>query len=758
MDINKELAKEFGLKQEQVDNTVALIDDDKTIPFIARYRKELTGSLDDQILRELYDRLMYLRNLEKRKEEVTAAITEQEKITPEIEAAISAAVTLVEVEDIYRPFKPKRRTRASIARENGLEPLAVMLMAQENSTEPEKEAEAYIDEEKKITDAQTALQGAMDIIAEDISDDADIRKKLRALAGEKGELVSKASDPEAESVYMNYYEYSEAIPKVANHRVLALDRGEKEGFLKVSVTLDETMATDVIFGKYIKANNACGELVRAAAADSYKRLIFPSIEREIRSEMSAKAAEDSIKVFAANLRQMLLQPPLKSSIILGLDPGYAHGCKTAVIDGTGKVLDTAIIYPVGSAGAVEAAKKKVKEFIQKYNVNVISIGNGTASRETETFAAEIVKEVPQDVSYMVVSEAGASVYSASKVAAEEFPEYDVSIRGAISIARRLQDPLAELVKIDPKAIGVGQYQHDMPQARMSEALGGVVEDCVNSVGVDLNTASHSLLSYIAGINATVAKNIVTYREENGRFTDRKELLKVPKLGKKAFEQCAGFLRVRDGKNPLDNTAVHPESYEAASSLLSECGFTIADIAGSGAEGITEKANSIGIENISKSLGIGVPTLTDIIGELKKPGRDLRDELPAPLLRSGDVMEIKDLKPGMELVGTVRNIIDFGCFVDIGVHEDGLVHISQICSKYIKHPLEAVKVGEVVKVRVLDVDLKRNRISLTMRLNDEEEKKQQKSDRRPNNRKREDRKPKGFDASQLHNSSFRIKKK
>ena len=758
MEINKVLAKEFGLKQEQVDNTVALIDDDKTIPFIARYRKELTGSLDDQILRELYDRLMYLRNLEKRKEEVTNAITEQEKMTPEIEAAISAAVTLVEVEDIYRPFKPKRRTRASIARENGLESLAELLIAQENSTDPEKEAEAFLNEEKKINDVQTALQGAMDIIAEDISDDADIRKKLRALAGEKGELVSKAADPEAESVYMNYYEYTEAIPKVANHRVLALDRGEKEGFLKVAVTLDETIATDVIFGKYIKANNACGELVRAAAADSYKRLIFPSIEREIRSEMSAKAAEDSIKVFAANLRQMLLQPPLKSSIILGLDPGYAHGCKTAVIDGTGKVLDTAIIYPVGSAGAVEAAKRKVKEFIQKYNVNVISIGNGTASRETETFAAEIVKEVPQDVSYMVVSEAGASVYSASKVAAEEFPEYDVSIRGAISIARRLQDPLAELVKIDPKAIGVGQYQHDMPQARMSEALGGVVEDCVNSVGVDLNTASHSLLSYIAGINATVAKNIVTYREENGRFTDRKELLKVPKLGKKAFEQCAGFLRVRDGKNPLDNTAVHPESYEAASSLLSECGFTLADIAGGGAEGINEKADSIGMENISKSLGIGVPTLTDIIGELKKPGRDLRDELPAPLLRSGDVMEIKDLKPGMELVGTVRNIIDFGCFVDIGVHEDGLVHISQICSRYIKHPLEAVKVGEVVKVRVLDVDLKRNRISLTMRLNDEEEKKQQKSERRPNNKKREDRKPRGFDASKLHNSSFRIKQK
>ena len=768
MDINKTLAAEFGLKQEQVDNTVALIDDDKTIPFIARYRKELTGSLDDQVLRELYDRLMYLRNLEKRKEEVTNAITEQEKMTPEIEAAISAAVTLVEVEDIYRPFKPKRRTRASIARENGLEPLAQLIIAQENSTDPEKEAEAFIDAEKKITDAQTAIQGAMDIIAEDISDDADIRKKLRTLAGEKGEMVSKAADPEAESVYTNYYEYAEPIPKVANHRVLAMDRGEKEGFLKISVTLDEVAATDIIFGKYVKANNACGEIVRNAAADSYKRLIFPSIEREIRSEMSANAAEESIKVFAANLRQMLLQPPLKSSVILGLDPGYAHGCKTAVIDGTGKVLDTAIIYPVresASAAKVEAAKQKVKEFIQKYGVNAIAIGNGTASRETESFAAEIIKEVPQEVSYMVVSEAGASVYSASKVAAEEFPEYDVSIRGAISIARRLQDPLAELVKIDPKAIGVGQYQHDMPQARMSEALGGVVEDCVNSVGVDLNTASHSLLSYISGINATVAKNIVAYREENGRFTDRKELMKVPKLGKKAFEQCAGFLRVRDGKNPLDNTAVHPESYKAAESLLSECGFTLADIAGNGAETINEKAASLGIENISKSLGIGVPTLTDIIAELKKPGRDLRDELPPPLMRSGDIMEIKDLKPGMELVGTVRNIIDFGCFVDIGVHEDGLVHISQICGRYIKHPLEAVKVGEVVKVKVLDVDVKRSRISLTMILNEEEAKKEREQSRRNNNnnrnndrRKRNDRKPKEFDASQIRNSSFRIKQK
>ena len=752
MDINKTLAKEFGLRQEQVDNTVALIDDDKTIPFIARYRKELTGSLDDQVLRELYDRLMYLRNLEKRKEEVTAAITEQEKMTPEIEAAISAAVTLVEVEDIYRPFKPKRKTRASIAREKGLEPLAQLILAQESSTDPEKEAEAFIDQEKGVADAAAAVQGAMDIIAEDISDDADIRKKLRTLAGEKGELVSKAADPEAESVYMNYYEYSEPVPKVANHRVLALDRGEKEGFLKVSVTLEESAATTIILNKYIKSNNACGELVRAAAEDSYKRLIFPSIEREIRSEMTAKAAEESIKVFASNLRQMLLQPPMKNSIVLGLDPGYAHGCKTAVIDSTGKVLDTAIIYPTGSAGAVNAAKEKVKQFIAKYGVNMISIGNGTASRETEQFTAQILKEIPQKVSYMVVNEAGASVYSASKVAAEEFPEYDVSIRGAISIARRLQDPLAELVKIEPKAIGVGQYQHDMPQARMSEALSGVVEDCVNSVGVDLNTASHSLLSYISGINATDAKNIVAYREENGRFTDRKELMKVPKLGKKAFEQCAGFLRVRDGKNPLDNTAVHPESYGAASSLLSECGFTLADVSGGGAAEINEKAEKIGISAISEKLGIGVPTLTDIIGELKKPGRDLRDELPPPLLRSGDIMEVKDLKPGMELVGTVRNIIDFGVFVDIGVHEDGLVHISQICNRYIKHPLEAVKVGEVVKVRVLDVDVKRNRISLTMRLNDEEEKKQ----RAP--RKREKKENKGFDPSRLKNAGFRIKQK
>ncbi len=758
MDINKTLAQEFALRQEQIDNTVALIDDDKTIPFIARYRKELTGSLDDQILRELYDRLMYLRNLEKRKEEIRGAITEQEKMTPEIEAAIDAAKTLVEVEDIYRPFKPKRRTRAGIARENGLEPLAEIIMAQDKATDPEKEAQSFINEEKNVSDVKTAIQGAMDIIAENFSDDAEIRKKLRSLALRDGKLVSKAADEEAESVYTNYYDYSEPIEKIAHHRILALDRGEKENFLKVSLDLDETSATGLIINKYIANDSACAELVREAAIDSYKRLIFPSIEREIRSELSANAAEQAIKVFASNLRQLLLQAPLKNSVILGLDPGYRTGCKVAVIDATGKVLDTNVIYPTpGPKTNIEAAKRIVKSLITKHGVTTISIGNGTASRESEAFVAELLKEIPEKVSYMVVSEAGASVYSASKLAADEFPEFDVSLRSAVSIARRLQDPLAELVKIDPKAIGVGQYQHDMPQARMNDALSGVVEDCVNSVGVDLNTASHSLLSYISGINATVAKNIVAYREENGRFTDRKQLLKVAKLGKKAFEQCAGFLRVRDGKNPLDNTAVHPESYDAAASLLSECGFTLADISNGGASGITEKSENIGIENISSTLGIGVPTLTDIIAELKKPGRDLRDELPPPLLRSGDVMEIKDLKPGMELVGTVRNIIDFGCFVDIGVHEDGLVHISQICSRYIKHPLEAVKVNDVVKVRVLDVDVKKKRISLTMRLDDEAEKKQErtaKSAKKPENRRQN----KSADITKMRNSSFRIKQK
>ena len=714
MDINKTLAQEFNLRQEQVDNTVQLIDDDKTIPFIARYRKELTGSLDDQLLRELYDRLMYLRNLEKRKEEISNSITEQEKMTPEIEYAISNASTLVEVEDIYRPFKPKRRTRAGIARENGLEPLAVIIAEQNTATDPETEALAFVSEDKNVPDTKTALQGAMDIIAENISDDADIRKKLRTLAGEKGEIVSKATDPEKDSVYMDYYEYKEPVSKVANHRVLALDRGEKENFLKVSVHMDEISATGIIINKYVKNNSLCGEMVKSACEDSYKRLIFPSVEREIRSEMTSKASEESIKVFASNLRQLLLQAPLKNNVILGLDPGFRTGCKVAVIDHTGKVLDTGVIYPTASSRQnVAKSAETVKALIDKHNVTIISIGNGTASRETENFVVDLLKEIPQKISYMVVSEAGASVYSASKLGAEEFPEYDVSLRSAVSIARRLQDPLAELVKIEPKAIGVGQYQHDMPQARMNEALSGVVEDCVNSVGVDLNTASYSLLSYVSGINSAVAKNIVAYREENGSFTDRKELMKVSKLGKKAFEQCAGFLRVRDGKNPLDNTAVHPESYSATTSLLTECGFTLEDVKNGGVPEIADKAGNIGLENISTKLGIGVPTLTDIIGELQKPGRDLRDELPPPLLRSGDIMEVKDLRAGMELVGTIRNIIDFGAFVDIGVHTDGLVHISQICKRHIKHPLEVVKVGEVVKVRVLDVDVKRNRISLTM---------------------------------------------
>lgn len=718
MNINKMLADEFKLRQEQVDNTVSLIDDGKTIPFIARYRKEMTGSLDDQLLRELYDRLIYLRNLEKRKEEVTASIEEQGKLTDEIKNAVSAAVTLVEVEDIYRPFKPKRKTRASVAREKGLEPLAECILKQDMLFEPETEAEKYIDEEKEIVTAQDALQGAMDIIAEDISDDAELRKQLRALIFRQGLIASKAADENAESVYTNYYDYSEPVKKILHHRVLALDRGEKENYLKVSVILGDGAGEKLITDKYVKNDSKSAEFVKISAEDGYKRLIFPSVEREIRSSLTENAAEQAIKVFSSNLRQLLMQPPVKNSVTLGLDPAYRTGCKIAVVDDTGKVLDTTVVYPTPPQSKTEEAKKKLKLLISKYGVTTIAIGNGTASRESESFVAELIKEIPQKVSYMVVSEAGASVYSASKLAAEEFPEYDVSLRSAVSIARRLQDPLAELVKIDPKAIGVGQYQHDMPKVRMDEALSGVVEDCVNSVGVDLNSASHSLLSYISGINASVAKNIVAYREENGIFTDRKQLLKVPKLGKKAFEQCAGFLRVRDGKNALDNTAVHPESYNAAEELLKKCGFSLSDISAKKLDALSDEVNKIGIKKIAEEIDVGIPTLNDIVAELRKPGRDPRDELPQPLLRSGDVMEIKDLKPGMELMGTVRNVIDFGCFVDIGVHEDGLVHISQICSRYIKHPLEAVKVGEIVKVRVLDVDVKRKRISLTMKFEKE----------------------------------------
>ena len=711
MDINAALAKEFGLKKEQVDNTVALIDDDKTIPFIARYRKEVTGSLDDQVLRELSDRLNYLRNLEKRKEEVRASITEQEKMTDELEKAITDAMTLVEVEDIYRPYKPKRKTRASVAREKGLEDLAAFVLNQ-GEGDPSAEAEKYINEEKGVANAQDALQGAMDIIAEDVSDSAELRKYLRTLFSQIGKISSAASADDADTVYQNYFEFSEGVSRIAGHRILAIDRGEKEGALKVSVDVPQGAGERAVTSRYVKNESACAKLVEQACVDSYKRLIYPSIEREIRSELSEKAQEGAIKVFSSNLRQLLMAPPVKGTVTLGLDPGYAHGCKIAVVDETGKVLDTSIVYLTPPRKETEKAKRIISRMIENCGVTTIAIGNGTASRESEQFIAELLKEIPQKVSYMVVSEAGASVYSASKLAAEEFPDYDVSLRSAVSIARRMQDPLAELVKIDPKAIGVGQYQHDMPKARMDEALKGVVEDCVNSVGVDLNTASYSLLSYISGINSTVAKNIVAYREENGAFTDRKQLMKVAKLGAKAFEQCAGFLRVPGGKNPLDNTGVHPESYGAAKALIEKCGFSVADMGNK--ELIDSKVKKEGISTLASSIGVGIPTLEDIVKELEKPGRDPRDELPPPLMRSGDVMELSDLKEGMELMGTVRNVIDFGAFVDIGVHEDGLVHISQMCNKFIKHPLEVVKVGDVVKVWVLGVDLKRKRISLTMK--------------------------------------------
>lgn len=728
MDILKTLAEEFGLRQEQINNTVELIDDDKTIPFIARYRKEMTGSLDDQILREIYERLTYLRNLEKRKEEIRSSITEQEKMTDEIASAIDAAKTLVEVEDIYRPFKQKRKTRASVAKAKGLEPLAQILLEQDPDTDPKAEAEKYISssdaiseagddkkaKEKLVCSTDEALSGAMDIIAEEVSDNAVLRKYIRNMFMQIGKITSKAADENAESVYETYYDFTEPVSKITGHRVLAIDRGEKEGFLKVSVTINEGAGERACEGKYVINDSACAYYVSEACDDSYKRLIYPSIEREIRSELTDNADEGAIKVFSSNLRQLLMQPPVKNSVTLGLDPAYRTGCKIAVIDGTGKVLETTVVYPTPPQNKKEEAKKKLSSLIAKHNVTTIAIGNGTASRESEAFVAELIKEIPQKVSYMVVSEAGASVYSASKLAAEEFPEYDVSLRSAVSIARRLQDPLAELVKIDPKAIGVGQYQHDMPPKRMSEALGGVVEDCVNSVGVDLNTASQSLLSYISGVNSSIAKNIVRYREENGAFKSRKELLKVSKLGAKAYEQCAGFLRVPGGENPLDNTSVHPESYNATKALLEKCGFNLFDFSPKNIDKVNDKINKIGISDLSDEIGIGIPTLEDIVSELGKPGRDPRDELPAPLLRSGDVMEIKDLKEGMELVGTVRNVIDFGAFVDIGVHEDGLVHISQICNKYIKHPLEAVKVGDIVKVRVLSVDEKKKRISLTMK--------------------------------------------
>lgn len=713
MDINAKLSSELGISKPQIDATIKLIDDGNTIPFIARYRKEVTGSLDDTVLRNLYDRLTYLRNLEKRKEEISASITAQEKMTEDISRAIDNAVTLAEVEDIYRPFKQKRKTRASVAKEKGLEPLANFILMQDNNSNPYEKAKEFINEEKGITSAEEAINGASDIIAETVSDDAGLRKQMRALFLREGVITSKAVDEEAESVYSNYYEFSEPIRKIAGHRVLAINRGENEKFLKVSVDIIDNKGIQLLTAKYVKNQSECGQIVQSACEDAYKRLIYPAIEREMRNELTTKASESAIKVFSSNLRQLLMQPPVKGSVTLGLDPAYRTGCKIAVVDDTGKVLDTTVVYPTPPQNKTEQAKKILSELIAKHNVTTIAIGNGTASHESEVFVAELIKEIPQKVSYMVVSEAGASVYSASKLAAEEFPEFDVSLRSAVSIARRLQDPLAELVKIDPKAVGVGQYQHDMPKKRMDEALTGVVEDCVNSVGIDLNTASYSLLSYVSGINSTVAKNIVSYREENGKFTDRKQLLKVSKLGKKAYEQCAGFLRVPNAKNPLDNTGVHPESYEATKKLLDICSYNFSDIEKGNVDNLTQIVQNKGIEKISKEIGIGIPTLKDIIDELAKPGRDPRDELPAPLLRS-DVMDIKDLKPGMELMGTVRNVIDFGAFVDIGVHEDGLVHISQMSDRYIKHPLEVVKVGDIIKVRVLEVDTKKNRIALTMK--------------------------------------------
>ncbi len=717
MDIIKKLAEELNLREVQVEKTVELIDEGNTIPFIARYRKEVTGSLDDEVLRKLEDRLTYLRNIEKRKEEVKSLIAEQGKLTDELIAQIDAAVTITEVDDIYRPFRPHRKTRASVARERGLGELAELIMSQFDKYDPElyEVAEGYVSEEKGVEDADAALKGAMDIIAEDVSDNAEYRKTVRQITFDFGLLNSKQAKDE-ESVYSQYYEYSESIKKMPHHRILAVNRGEKEDFLKVNITVEKDMILNYLLSETI-SNQAspASKYITEAVIDSYDRLIAPSIEREIRNDMTDAAGEGAIKLFSENLRHLLMQSPLKGKTVLGFDPGYVNGCKTAVVDKTGRVLDTAVIYPTThSKYKIEEGKKIITSMIKKYHVDVVAIGNGTASKESEIFIAETIKESGCDFcKYIIVNEAGASVYSASKLAAEEFPEFDVMQRSAVSIARRLQDPLAELVKIDPKSIGVGQYQHDMKQARLDDALGGVVEDCVNAVGVDVNTASYSLLSYIAGINITCAKNIVKYREENGEFTSRAQILKVPRVGAKAFEQCAGFLRVPHSSEILDNTGVHPESYEAAKKLLLKFGYTMEDVEKGRLAGLEDKITSAGKKELCEELGIGEPTLRDIISELQKPGRDVRDTTPPPILRD-DVMSMEDLKPDMVLDGTVRNVIDFGAFVDIGVHQDGLVHISELSNKYIKHPSEVVSLGDAVKVRVLSVDLKKKRISLSMK--------------------------------------------
>lgn len=714
MDYSKVLSQQFNIKQEYAENIISLLDDGNTIPFIARYRKEMHGSMDDQLIREFSEKLEYLRNLDKRREEIKALIAAQDKLSEEIIQSLDNASTLSELEDIYRPYKPKRKTRASVAKEKGLEPLAVAILKQEKSFNPNEAAKSFVDEEKGVDSVEAAIQGAMDIIAEQISDSAEIRKRIRNLAKVNGVIGSTAADKDKESVYTIYYDFKEPVSKIAGHRVLAINRGEKEGFLKVALELDSERPLKVINSLLDKGTSPmCSDIIKASADDAYQRLIFPSIEREIRNELTQTADENAMKVFAVNLKQLLMQPPVKGKTVLGLDPGYRTGCKVAVVDDTGKVLDTAVIYPTHSEKKIQESKQKLLQLIKKHNVDIISIGNGTASKETEMFAAEAIKEAGREVYYMVVSEAGASVYSASKLAASELPQLDLTLRSAVSIARRLQDPLAELVKIEPKAIGVGQYQHDMPQKQLGEALDGVVEDCVNSVGADLNTASPALLLRVSGLNATVCKNIVAYREENGTFNSRSELKKVPKLGPKAFEQCAGFLRVPESRNPLDNTGVHPESYKSAKELLSLLEYSDKEIKSSKFADLPSRVASYGTKTLADKLGIGLPTLDDIVKELSKPGRDPRDEMPAPMLRS-DVLDINDLKEGMELKGTVRNVIDFGAFVDIGVHQDGLVHISQICEKYIKHPSEVLKVGDVVQVKILSVDADKNRISLTMK--------------------------------------------
>ena len=710
--ISRILAEEFHQREEHVQNVVRLIDEGNTIPFIARYRKEMHGAMDDTVLRDLADRLTYLRNLETRREEVKQAIAAQEKLTEELAAAIDAAPTLAEVEDLYRPYKQKRRTRATVAKEKGLEPLALKLLGQERTLpEPRTLAEAYIDPEKGVESAEDALSGASDILAELVSDSAEIRRRLRELILGRGRLLSSAAKEE-DSVYRLYYQFDQPVSRLQGHQILAINRGEREGWLKISVEIDREWALGLVWNETVKPGSRASDFVRAAAEDGYDRLLFPSLEREVRAMLTETASEGAIHNFALNLKPLLMQPPVKGHVTMGLDPGYRNGCKVAVVDGTGRVLDTAVVYPTFGERQKAEAIAALEKLVKKHGVEHIAIGNGTASRETEQMACELIARAP-GVSYMIVNEAGASVYSASKLASEEFPQYDVNLRSAVSIARRLQDPLAELVKIDPKAIGVGQYQHDMPPKRLDETLSGVVEDCVNAVGVDVNTASPSLLQRVSGLNATTAKNIVVYREENGAFTARKQILKVQKLGPKAYEQCAGFLRVPESKSVLDHTGVHPESYAAAEKLLALCDYRLADVADGALSGLPERLKAYGEAQAAAECGVGVPTLRDIVKELLKPGRDPRDELPAPVLRT-DVLDIKDLAPGMVLTGTVRNVIDFGVFVDIGVHQDGLVHVSEMADKFIRHPSELVSVGDVVKVVVLGVEPQKKRISLSMK--------------------------------------------